>query len=202
MSQEQDFRKLQQRTYESYHQDGLIDIIIGLGFIGFGLLMAFDSSVFVFMSWMPIIFYVPFKNRITIPRIGYVRFSTSNTKIGIAVGILLLVILLGIFIFLVAGPGSISPQISAWLSAYYLLLLGSIAALCFALAALLTGITRLYVYALLIMLIFSVGTWLTIQPAVYVITSGLLIEITGVWLLVRFLINYPLTSGESTHESQ
>jgi hypothetical protein len=66
----------------------------------------------------------------------------------------------------------------------------------------LTGITRFYAYAGLILLIFSVGTWLAIQPAVYIITSGLLIEITGVWLLVRFLINYPLTSGESTHESQ
>jgi hypothetical protein len=51
MSQEMDFKKLQQRTYESYHQDGLIDIIFVLGFIGFGLNMALDNSAFLFMGW-------------------------------------------------------------------------------------------------------------------------------------------------------
>jgi hypothetical protein len=199
MSQEQDFKKLQQRTYQSYHQDGLIDIIIGLAIIGYGLMLAFDSSIFIFMGWMPIIFYMPLKNRLTVPRIGYVKFTTSNTKIGIAAAIVLLVILLGIFIFLVAGPNNISPQLSAWLSQYYLLLLGGIAALCFAGAALLTRITRFYIYALLILLTFSAGTWLGIQPPIFVIATGALIEVVGVWLLVRFLRNYPI---EAAHESQ
>ena len=90
MSQEQDFKKLQQRTYQSYHQDGLIDIIIGLAIIGYGLMLALDSSIFIFMGWMPIIFYMPLKNRLTVPRIGYVKFTTSNTKIGIAAAIVLL----------------------------------------------------------------------------------------------------------------
>lgn len=199
MSQEQDFKKLQQRTYQSYHRDGLIDIIIGLAIIGYGLMLAFDSSIFIFMGWMPIIFYMPLKNRLTVPRIGYVKFTTSNTKIGIAAAIVLLVILLGIFIFLVAGPNNISPQLSAWLSQYYLLLLGGIAALCFAGAALLTRITRFYIYALLILFTFSAGTWLGIQPPIFVIATGALIEVVGVLLLVRFLRNYPI---EAAHESQ
>jgi hypothetical protein len=198
MSQEQDFKKLQQRTYQSYHQDGLIDIIIGLAIIGYGLMLAFDSSVFIFMGWMPIIFYMPLKNRLTVPRIGYVKFTSSNTKIGIAAAIVLLVILLGIFIFLVAGPNNISPQLSTWLSQYYLLLLGGISALCFAGAALLTRITRFYIYALLILFTFSAGTWLGIQPPIIVIATGALIEVVGVWLLVRFLRNYPI---EAAHES-
>jgi hypothetical protein len=198
MSQEQDFKKLQQRTYQSYHQDGLIDIIIGLAIIGYGLMLAFDSSVFIFMGWMPIIFYMPLKNRLTVPRIGYVKFTSSNTKIGIAAAIVLLVILLGIFIFLVAGPNNISPQLSTWLSQYYLLLLGGISALCFAGAALLTRITRFYIYALLILFTFSAGTWLGIQPPIIVIATGALIELVGVWLLVRFLRNYPI---EAAHES-
>ena len=70
MSQEQDFKKLRQKTYQSNHQDGLIDIIIGLAIIGFGLNMAFDNAVFSFMGWLPIIFYVPFKNRLTVPVLG------------------------------------------------------------------------------------------------------------------------------------
>ena len=200
MSQEQDFKKLQQRTYQSYHQDGLIDIIIGLAIIGFGLMLAFDSSVFLFMSWMPIIFYVPFKNRITVPRIGYVKFSSSNLKLAMALGTGLLVMLFIVGLYLFAVSDNISFQVKEWLGQY--LWLGGIVAVCFLGAALLTGITRFYAYAGLILLIFSVGTWLAIQPFFIVITSGLLIEITGFWLLVRFLVKYPLNSGESTHESQ
>lgn len=200
MSQEQDFKKLQQRTYQSYHQDGLIDIIIGLAMIGFGLMLAFDSSVFIFMSWMPIIFYIPFKNRITVPRIGYVKFSSSNLRLAMALGTGLLVMLFIVGLYLFAVSDNISFQVREWLGQY--LWLGGLVAVCFLGTALLTGITRFYAYAGLILLIFSVGTWLAIQPFFIVITSGLLIEITGVWLLVRFLVKYPLNSGESTHESQ
>ena len=200
MSQEQDFKKLQQRTYQSNHQDGLIDMIIGLSMIGFGLNMAFDSSVFLFMSWMPIIFYVPFKNRITVPRIGYVKFSSSNLRLAVALcaGLLVMLFVVGLYLFVVSD--NISLQLREWLGQY--LWLGGLVAVCFLGAALLTGITRFYAYAGLILLIFSVGTWLAIQPFFIVITSGLLIEITGVWLLVRFLRKYPLASEKGSHESE
>jgi hypothetical protein len=179
----------------------LIDIIIGLGIIGFGLNMAFDNSAFLFLSWMPIIFYVPFKNRITVPRIGYVKFSASNTKLYIAVAVLLLIFLLGILFFLFAGQDNSSPQLITWFRQYYLVLLGGLAAICFAGAGLLTGITRLYAYAGLIMLIFTAGTFLDLLPPFFVLLTGLLIEAVGVGLLIRFIRKYPLIPGEGTYES-
>ena len=205
MSQEHDFKKLQQRTYESYHQDGLIDILIGLGFIGFGLNMAFDSSVFIFLAWMPIILYVPFKNRITVPRIGYVKFSASNTKmfISIAVAVLLFVFLLGIILFLIGGSNNLSPLLTdslTWFRQYHMLVIGSIFALCCAGAALLTGIRRLYAYAVLTIGIFAAAFWLGVDPPIYVLTTGLLIEAVGIWLLVRFLRNYPIAAEEGSRE--
>ncbi len=200
MSQEQDFKKLQQRTYQSYQQDGLIDIIIGLSFIGFGLNMAFDNTAFIILAWLPIILYVPLKNRVTVPRIGYVKFTASNKILVGAVLAGLLVLLLGVFIFFIAGPDQIPAPFNAWLKRYHMLMLGSIAALFFAGAALITGITRLYAYAILIVAIFAVGTWLKIEPAIYVITTGLLIELAGIWMLVRFLRKYSLASEEGVHE--
>ena len=200
MSQEQDFKKLQQRTYESYHQDGLIDIIIGLSIIGFGLMMAFDSSVFTFMGWMPIIFYVPFKNRITVPRIGYVKFSSSRIHLffGIFMALLALVLLVGFYYFI--SSGSIPPGFSAWIRKYYLLVLAFIVAFAFLSAAFLTGITRFYAYALLVLLIFAGGIWLGVDPPIYVLTYGLLIEAVGIWHLIRFLRKYPLPGHEDAHE--
>jgi len=199
MSQEKDFKKLQQKTYQSYHQDGLIDIIIGLAIIGFGLNMAFDNAVFSFMGWLPIIFYVPFKNRLTVPRIGYVKFSASNKIVfGLVFGGLL-VLLLGVFVFVLSGRNAFSLDLQAWLRQYYMLLFGGVAALCFLGAGLLTGITRLYVYAFLFLFIFAFGTRLNLHPSWYVLFTGSLIEAVGLWMMVRFLRKYPLPEQENAH---
>ena len=200
MSQEKGFKKLQQKTYQDYHQDGLIDIIIGLGFIGFGLNMAFDNYAFLFMGWLPIIFYVPIKNRLTVPRIGYVKFHASNKIVYGLVITVLLVIMAGLFIFFISGPNIISEEMQDWLSQYYMLIFGVVAALCFLGAGFLTRITRLYVYALSVLIIFAAGTWFNVHPAVYTIFTGLLIETVGIWLMVRFLRKYPLPAGENVHE--
>ena len=165
--------------------------------------MALDNSVFLFMAWMPIIFYVPFKNRLTVPRIGYVKFTSSNTKLAIAVAVLLLVLLSGTLIFLLTGGrDDISPQLSAWISQYYLLPLAVIAGICFVGAALLTGITRLYAYAGLIIILFAGGIWLGVQPPFFVLSTGLVIEAIGIWMLVRFLRKYPIGSEEGLNESK
>jgi hypothetical protein len=200
MSQEKGFKKLQQKTYQDYHQDGLIDIIIGLGFIGFGLNMAFDNYAFLFMGWLPIIFYVPYKNRLTVPRIGYVKFHASNKIVYGLVITCLLVFMAGLFIFFISGPNIISEEMQDWLRQYYMLIFGVVAALCFLGAGLLTRITRLYLYALSVLIIFAAGTWFDVHPAVYTISTGLLIETVGIWLMVRFLRKYPLPAQENAHE--
>jgi membrane-associated HD superfamily phosphohydrolase len=200
MSQEKDFKKLQQKTYRSYHQDGLVDIIIGLAIIGFGLNIAFDNAAFLFMGWLPIVLYVPMKNRITVPRVGYVKFQSSNK---IVIGLVLaglLVILLGLFVFVISGPDLLSEEMQDWLQQYYMLPLAVIAALCFTGAGLLTGITRLYVYALVFLFTFIVGNWLNLNPAIYVLSTGTVIEIVGLWLLARFLREHPLLEEGNANE--
>ncbi len=202
MSQEQDFKKLRQKTYASYHQDGLIDIIIGWAILGFGINMALDNSVFLFLGWLPIILYVPIKNRVTVPRIGYVKFSSTNSLIlGIVLAVLL-VLLLGIFILLIVGPDLVPPQISEWFRNYYLLLFASILGLGFAAAAYATGITRFYAYAFTLVFVFAAGIWLEVPEPVYVIIAGLLIEVVGVMLMVRFLRRYPKSNEDGLNEPE
>ena len=200
MSQELDFSSLQRKTYQAYQQDGLIDIIIGWMVIGFGLNMIFDNAAFLFMGWFPILFYVPLKNRITVPRTGYVKFHASNKIVFGLVIAALLVLVLGMFIFFISGPDILSASMQAWLKQYYMLLLGVIAALCFLGAAALTGISRLYAYALLFLVMFSLGTWLNIPAAIYVIITGAIIEAVGIWMMVRFLRRYPPAEQGDVHE--
>jgi hypothetical protein len=45
MSQESDLKKMEQRDYFLYPQDGLIDITVGFMAISFGLLVAMDRAV-------------------------------------------------------------------------------------------------------------------------------------------------------------
>jgi hypothetical protein len=202
MSQEQDFKKLQQKTYASFHQDGLIDMIIGWAIIGFGINMALDSSAFLFLGWLPIVFYVPIKNRVTVPRIGYVKFTSSNSLVlGIVLAVLL-IFLLGIFILVLVGPNLIPAQISEWFREYYLLLFGSLLGLGFAVTALATGINRFYAYAVMLVLIIAGGIWLNVPEGIYVIAAGLLIAVVGIILMVRFLRRYPMANEGGINESE
>jgi hypothetical protein len=105
-----------------------------------------------------------------------------------------------LFIFFIGGPNIISEEMQDWLRKYYMLILGIVAALCFLGAGLLTKITRLYGYALLLLVTFAAGTWLDVHPAVYVIFTGLLIEANGIWHMIRFLRKYPLPAQENAHE--
>ena len=101
MTQNNDFKELANRAYMAYHQDGIIDILLGAGIVGFGMQMLFDSSAFMILTWMPFLFYMPLKNHITAPRFGYVRFTgeqeerTRNTRL-ILIGLLTFTMFLGL----------------------------------------------------------------------------------------------------------
>ena len=66
---------LRRKAYLAYHQDGIIDILIGATMIGFALWILLGYVLFTFISWLSFGFYVQLKNTITVPRFGYVRFQ-------------------------------------------------------------------------------------------------------------------------------
>jgi len=201
MSQEKQFKDLGRKAYLSYHQDGLIDILIGLGILGFGLMMLTDSVVFNMLAWMPIIFYVPLKNRITVSRFGYVQFSTERTKnlrmLGVLLlGLLALILFAVLYVFTVSGD--MPPAIRAVLGKDGMLLMGGLFALMLVLGGLVTRLDRLFVYAALTILIIPGGVVLGIEPSYRVIFLGTLILIIGTVFLIRFLRKYPMEPKKSS----
>jgi hypothetical protein len=200
MSQSEELRKLSRKAYLSYHRDGLIDILLGLGILGFGLMMLTGSVVFNMMAWMPIIFYVPLKNRITVPRFGYVQFSSESARrvkllVALLVGLLLFSFLVAIYVFTVAG--NMPPLVDLLVGGDGMLLIGGLFTLMMLVAGVATGLARLYVYAVLTMLIVPGGAVLGILPEMRVIFLGALILAIGIVLLLRFLRAYPLPKDES-----
>ena len=201
MSQSADLQKLEQRAYLSYQQDGLLDLIIGFAIFALGLNEAMDTTIWTFVTFMLIIGYVPLKKRITFSRIGYVEFNVKRRGLNMfvvsAVVILVLVLLLvGMLVVLLPSSTS-SSALLLGIRQSPLMLYALLGFLGFGLTGLISGIRRLYVYALL-----SVGITLSahvLNLPIYVpflVFSGIVLTI-GTIFLVRFLRRYPIVLEEN-----
>ncbi|MCB9421130.1 MAG: hypothetical protein H6667_15115 [Ardenticatenaceae bacterium] len=202
MAQDIKFKDLRQKAYLAYHQDGLIDALIGLGIAGFGVNMATDNSAFIALSWIPFILYAPLKKRITVPRLGYVKFDRERTYsikliMSILVGLTALAFFLGMAIFL--RSDNLSTDATALLQKYHMLILGSFVAAAFVVGGALSGIKRFYLQAGLAELVLISGIELGLEPPTYVLIWGALTFLIGLGLLVQFLRQYPV-AGEDGND--
>lgn len=205
MSQNIEFKELRKKVYLSYHQDGLIDIIIGASILGFGLLIATDNSAFLVLTWIGFILYTPLKNRLTVPRLGYVRFDEERKTamryvLMIVVGVLVLAMFIGLYVFV--RSDSMSQTLSDWFREYHMLVLGFFMAIPLVAAAYWSGVNRLAIYAGLIVLVIFAGIQLGIDAPVYVIALGCVILLSGLWILFRFLKRYPIANEDKNHATE
>ena len=70
MSQSADFRKLEQKAYLSYHQDGLIDLTIGSIVLCIAISEVTDSSIWNLIALLLIFAYMPLKETHYLPAPG------------------------------------------------------------------------------------------------------------------------------------
>jgi hypothetical protein len=149
---------------------------------------------------MPILFYMPLKNRITVPRFGYVQFTPERTRrikllLAFLVGILFFAFVLGLLVF--ARLETLPPLMQLLTAADGMLLIGGLFALSMIVAGLITRLDRLFLYALLTLLILPGGAVLSVAPEPRVVFLGAMILLIGLVLLLRFLRAYPLPRDES-----
>ena len=200
MPQNDELKKLSRKAYLSYHQDGLIDILVGTVILGFGLMILTGNVIFNLLAWLSVIFYVPLKNRITVPRFGYVQFTPEHVQrmrliIAIAVGLVAFVFALGLVVFSVYDR--LPSMVELLLGGDGMVLIGGLFALMMLTAGLITRLDRLFVYAGLALLIVPGGAVLGIEPEIRVVFLGALILAIGLILMARFLRAYPLPKDES-----
>jgi hypothetical protein len=187
-------KQLQQRVHLYYHQDGLVDILFGLGLIGFALMMQTGNVIYNILGWIcSLAFYLQAKKAITIPRLGFIQFQLKHTRkwglISLVVGSILLVLFLGLTILIRNERLPASAQ--AVLRTYDMLIIGSLLSIPLTIVSALTGLRRPLGYIVLILLVILVGIQLGIQPPFYIIALGVIIILVGTFLLGRFLIRYP-----------
>ena len=200
----QDFGPLKRKVYLAYHQDGILDLVAGSVVLGFGLNMLTDNIVFLMIGWLAMMLYVLFKQRITIPRFGYVRFESkekTNQKawVSVGIGVLVLFLFFGLGFFVNREPTS--PEMEALIRRYHMVPLSTMLfGLPALVAALFLGLKRFYLYALLAIGLPLLGALSNVETYIPIVAIGAVIIAFGVILLVNFLQKYPLNvEGEDAN---
>jgi hypothetical protein len=191
-----DIHAVERKIYRTFWNDGLLDIVFGLGIGLIGLAWAVDLAelaVVVPLVLLPV--WTAGRRWVTIPRAGFVRFSSEREArvhrslvVASIIGYGILMALGATYAYLNATQIGVS-----WLEP----VIGSIPALVLA-GVLLAGALvfdmplRSLGYAALILVAAGLGMVLTIEPSTQFVGAGLLILLIGVAILSRFVKENPL----------
>lgn len=202
MKQEPDLKEIQKRAYMSYHQDGLLDIFVGVYILGFGLgayldivyELGFAILLPAIMAAVIIPFWYSAKRMITMPRIGFVNFgkSQANRLMVVFIGLAVLGLAFSVMFSLAATQ--------AWVHVimrYGMIILGLAGSATCCLIGYSMGLRRLYGYGLLTLVLFVGGHFVGISAWYSMIALGTVITVAGSYLLICFVRKYPLP-GDST----
>jgi hypothetical protein len=187
----------------SYHQDGLLDIFVGVFILGYGVGIFMDIMEFGFGSIMPAILiavilplWIVAKRKITMPRIGFVKFGPRGSNKLFAILLGLAVAGLGVFFAFTLFQGGRSP----WLDVIFqngMLIVGFGSLAVCILFGYSMGLKRLYAYGLLALISLVIGHFTGIFFAYILMALGTTVMVTGFALLISFVKKYPLKGDKA-----
>ena len=199
MTQNINLKDIEKMVYTSYHQDGILDISLGLLIMLFGIAMY--TQLIAFVGLIPILVmgvgYLA-KKYITIPRRGYVNFSNARKekeRRKMSFWLVLGIVVFGTVLIGLAKRNILSGLDSV-LQVYPLLALAVIFSLLIITAALMSGTDHLYAYAALVLLVLIPCQSLYASEPHRVIFLGALILLSGLLIFIWFLHKYPLPEKE------
>ena len=189
--------KLRQKLLMIYHEDGILDLIVGVSVLMLAGVMGFDFPSLIGLIGIPLALYIPFKDSLTIPRIGFIQFEAKkNTRRRL---ISLLLIGLAAFVVL-AFLGSINN----WVSSSFTEIVRNNDVLIF--AVILAGIlfaggeilnnSRFRIYSILSLALALAAYFIGFRVWIAVLVVGLTMEALGLSKLINFLKKYPVKENE------
>jgi hypothetical protein len=163
MTKEPNLREIERKAYMSYHQDGLLDIFVGAYILGFGLGVWADITWNLgFGSIMPAILiatvlpiWIQAKRKVTMPRIGFVKFGPRGTHMLMGVFIGSAIMGLGAFLAFTLVSTQGGPPL--WLKTilqYGMIVIGLVSLAISSMFGYSMGLKRLYAYGLLTLILF------------------------------------------------
>jgi hypothetical protein len=211
MEEEKQFERLESKTYLAHHQDGLLDLLIGQIMLALGLGMASGwIGGLAILGFLPIALYVPLKNRITIPRLGYVEFIPKPRREALLKYAYPLLFCTCMVIFLLVArvpegvtpvapvwtPSEAWPAFRLWFQGKETLLLGLAMFVVFGVVGLATEIRRMFAYALLGLIIMGGGQLFHLRTFIPLFVLAAIAYAVGIVMLIQFLQKYPILPEE------
>ena len=185
-SAELDAKRLHRHMMAYYTQDGLWDLFVGACVLAWGLLIDTEMSVMIgVVCAAAFAFLWIAKRRVTHPRVGYARFpqaSRPRRLLAASVGMLV-----GGGLVLLTSSTAVGALIHPYLAVWTGLAIGLLVAL----VALSFNTRRFYAYGALIFLAGVVHQWGGVPLGLSVTVVGLLIALSGISVLRRFLRDNP-----------
>ena len=187
-------KNLRQKLLMAYHNDGILDLVVGITVLLLAVVMAFESVAFIGLIGIPLVFYIPIKERISLSHIGIIRFDPEDlTRKRLIYFVLLgLGTLIAFFLFRTGTSSGLVELFRNNMVLIFALILGGTL---FAAGTILNNV-RFSTYAL-----FSVGLVLGayftgLRVWVPVALVGLVMEASGIYKLVNFMREHPLQVEE------
>ena len=205
MGNKPNVREVERRTYMAYHQDGILDIFAGTYVLVFGLgllvnaLWDFRFGIIVpgIMVALLIPIWIAAKRKITLPRIGFVKFGASNPNrlmaVMIGLGVLGTAVL---FVFMFATGGEGIPLWVTTITENSHILVGIVSLTICVLFGWATGLKRLFGYGLLSMALFLAASALGLLFIYMIVALGTTAIAVGFVLLIRFVRKYPIRGDQ------
>lgn len=203
-----DLKEIERRAYLSYHQDGLVDIFIGLAFLVFGAPILYDAGMVAvggipppyitaavggIIAVVPVM-YAAVKKLVTIPRLGYVKFASQRRRK--TRNVVLFLVVAGVLGNVAGVFAMIYRPFVIFLVENYMIVIGVVGGAIFSLAAYLSEIKRFYAYGAINLIAFASSRLLHAGLYQPMILLGAVITFSGAFLLYRFLRKYPKRTGE------
>jgi hypothetical protein len=201
MAEESSLRRLKRKAYLDYHQDGILDVLIGVAILGFGLWIRLDQPIFAFLCLFCFGSYIQLKNAITVPRFGYVRFQEGKRETGllIALGIGLVLLALVVGILYLLGPDRVGLAPFTFLRKFHVYVMSSIGAVLMAIFGLWSGIRRLLAYALFLIAALVITYLFDLDRSVPLLLTGSVLMLMGLILMMRFIRGNPIEPEQANH---
>jgi hypothetical protein len=191
-------KSLREKMLMIYHDDGILDRVVGATVLMLTAVMAFENGPFIGLIGIPVILYIPIKEKVSIPRIGVIRFRSQEVtrKKLFVLFYLGLAVLLTFLIWIFVRKDSQSELIEVFRNNEVLFFIAILGGTLFA-AGLGMNNLRFVVYALLsASLVSGLYYYAGLRVWIAVLITGLFMEAVGIYKLVGFLRANPLESEE------
>lgn len=181
-------QETRKKAYSSYHEDGIIDILIASYILMIGIILLFNAPWLApFAAVLYIGVYRELKRKFTVPRSGFLKFGQNRLMIAVYFLAIVLSLPLLILPFLRSEAFALLRHVTI---NYSLLLGGLIGTVVFSVAALTFRVNRFHIYGLITLAVFAVGYLLDLPATALVFGLSATILCYGAVKLNTFIKKY------------